>query len=62
MTMTENPETEVMKETAIEVRSPDELRELINEIPEGTVYSIDMGVIRVGRMKLKSLQWQSARS
>ena len=49
MTMTENPETEVMKETAIEIRSPDELRELINEIPEGTVYSIDMGVIRVGQ-------------
>jgi hypothetical protein len=45
----ENPETEVKKETAIEVRSPDELRELINEIPEGTVYSIDMGVIRVGQ-------------
>ena len=49
MTMTENPETEGMKETAIEVRSPDELRELINEIPEGTVYSIDMGVIRGGQ-------------
>ncbi|MBR4089264.1 MAG: hypothetical protein IKK28_00065, partial [Mogibacterium sp.] len=49
MIMTEKPETEVKQETAIEVRSPDELRELINEIPEGTVYSIDMGVIRVGQ-------------
>ena len=49
MIMTENPEKEMKKETAIEVRSPEELRELINEIPEGTVYSIDMGVIRVGQ-------------
>ena len=49
MIMTENPETEVKQETAIEVRSPDELRELINGIPEGTVYSIEMGVIRVGQ-------------
>lgn len=49
MTMIEEPETEMKQETAIEVRSPDELRELVNEIPEGTVYSIDMGVIRVGQ-------------
>ena len=49
MTLTEYPEAEGMKQTAIEVRSPDYLSELINEIPEGTVYSIDMGVIRVGQ-------------
>ena len=49
MIMTENPETEMKQETTIEIRSPEELRELINEIPEGTVYSIDMGVIRVGQ-------------
>lgn len=49
MIMTENPETEMKQETSIEIRSPEELRELINEIPEGTVYSIDMGVIRVGQ-------------
>ena len=49
MTMIEEPETEMKQKTVIEVRSPDELRELVNEIPEGTVYSIDMGVIRVGQ-------------
>ena len=49
MIRTEKPETEVKQETAIEIRNPDELRELINEIPEGTVYSIDLGVIRVGQ-------------
>ncbi len=49
MIMIEEPAMEMKQETAIEVRNPDELRALINEIPEGTVYSIDMGVIRVGQ-------------
>ena len=37
------------KDRALEVRDFDELRELVNEIPDGTVYSIDLGVMRLGQ-------------
>lgn len=47
--MKEVPEMETKAESTFEVRDLDELRECINEIPEGTVYSIDMGVIRIGQ-------------
>lgn len=32
-------------QSAIEIQSFDELRELINEIPEGTIYSVDLGEV-----------------
>lgn len=49
MSMTEETQKEVQQGSAIEVSGFDELREIINEIPDGTVYSIDLGVIELGQ-------------
>ena len=49
MIVTERQEMEVMKESATEISRLEELREIINEIPDGTVYSIDLGVIEFGQ-------------
>lgn len=41
-----------MKDTAILITGPDKLRELVNEIPDGTVYSVDISeVISIGQQE-----------
>ena len=49
MIVMEETQKEMRQESAIEVSGLDELREIINEIPDGTVYSIDLGVIEFGQ-------------
>ncbi len=49
MIMIEEEQKEAQSESATEVSGLDALREIINEIPDGTVYSIDLGVIEVGK-------------
>lgn len=49
MIVMEETQKEMKQGSAIEVSSLDELREIINEIPDGTVYSIDLGVIELGQ-------------
>lgn len=48
MEMIEDPET-IRNHTAIEVKDLDELRNLINSLPEGTVYSLSLEVIELGQ-------------
>lgn len=43
----QNMET-IRNHTTIEVKDPDELREMINKLPEGTVYSINLEVMELG--------------
>ncbi len=38
-----------MKESATEISSLEELRARINDIPDGTVYSVDLEVIELGQ-------------
>ena len=46
--MIEDPET-IRNHTAIEIKDLDELRDLINSLPEGTVYSINLEVMELGQ-------------
>lgn len=46
--MIEDPET-IRKRTTMEVKDLDELRDLINSLPEGTVYSLNLEVIELGQ-------------
>ena len=49
MIMIEEPEKAMQKKTPIEISDLSELRDCINEIPDGTVYSIDLEVIELGQ-------------
>ena len=50
MIMIEEQNTEtIQNHTTMEVKDLDELRELINRLPEGTVYSINLEVIELGQ-------------
>ena len=46
--MIEDPET-IQNHTTMEVKDLDELRDLINSLPEGTVYSLNLEVIELGQ-------------
>ena len=46
--MIEDPET-IQNHTIMEVKDLDELRDLINSLPEGTVYSLNLAVIELGQ-------------
>ena len=46
--MIEDPET-IQNHTIMEVKDLDELRDLINSLPEDTVYSINLEVIELGQ-------------
>ena len=46
----QNTDQELQKDTAIEVAGFDKLREHVNNIPDGTIYSVDLSeVIRIGQ-------------
>jgi hypothetical protein len=46
--MIEDPET-IQNHTVIEINDLDELKNLINGLPEGTVYSLNLEVIELGK-------------
>ena len=46
--MIEDPET-IQNHITMEVKDLDELRDLINSLPEGTVYSLNLGVVELGQ-------------
>lgn len=46
--MIEDPET-IRNHTAIEIKDLDELKNLINGLHEGTVYSLNLEVIELGK-------------
>lgn len=46
--MIEDQET-IRKHTTMEVKDLDELRNLINSLPEGTIYSLNLEVIELGQ-------------
>ncbi len=46
--MIEDPET-IQNHTTMEVKNLDELRDMINNLPEGTVYSINLEVMELGQ-------------
>ena len=46
--MIEDPET-IRSHTTMEVKDLNELRDLINGLPEGTVYSLNLEVIELGK-------------
>lgn len=48
ITMIEEPEP-IRNDTVMEAKDLDELRDLINSLPEGTVYSINLEVIELGQ-------------
>lgn len=48
ITMIEDPEP-IRNDTVMEIKDLDELRDLINNLPEGTVYSINLEVIELGQ-------------
>ena len=48
MIMIEDPET-TQSNTTIEVKDLDELKDLINGLPEGTVYSLNLEVMELGK-------------
>ena len=46
--MIEDQET-IQNHTVIEINDLDELKNLINSLPEGTVYSINLEVVELGQ-------------
>ena len=46
--MIEDPKT-IRNHITMEVKDLDELRDLINSLPEGTVYSLSLEVIELGQ-------------
>jgi hypothetical protein len=46
--MIEDQET-IQNHTTMEVKDLDELRDLINSLPEGTVYSLNLEVVELGQ-------------
>ena len=44
----EDPET-IQNHITMEVKDLDELRDLINGLPEGTVYSLNLEVVELGK-------------
>ena len=46
--MIEDPET-VQNHTTMEIKDLNELRYLINGLPEGTIYSLNLEVIELGK-------------
>lgn len=50
MIMIEEQNTEMIRNhTTMEVKDLDELKDLINRLPEGAVYSINLEVIELGQ-------------